>query len=82
MQKVKDLLRRAPSSEPARHAALTFAAMFGLSLLGFLNDLQSTMATGGHLPSVAILAKAAASALTAAATGLVSWGLVKIRPSS
>lgn len=77
--KLKKLLARAADSEPVRHALLTFAAAFVLSLVGFLNDVQSWMATGGHFPSVAILAKAAASALTAAATGLASLAYTKVK---
>lgn len=71
--KILRVLHQAWQPEPVRHAVYAFTASLSLSLLGFLNDVQAAMATGDHLPSVAVLGKAAMSALVGAGTGLVSW---------
>jgi hypothetical protein len=58
-------------------ALWTFLALFGLSLAGWLNDVQQWATSDGAatvFPDPSVLVKAAAAAVTAAAGGLV--GLV------
>jgi hypothetical protein len=60
----------------AAYTALwAFVGVFGLSLLGWVNDIASWAndTAAGAFPDVSVLAKAAVSAGAAAAAGLVTW---------
>lgn len=55
-------------------ALWTFIALFGLSLVGWLNDVVEAVSNDGAtvvFPDPSVLVKAAASAAAAAASGLV-----------
>lgn len=57
-------------------ALFTFVALFGLSLLGWLNDVWEWAQDKEHIvlfPDPAVLLKAAVSATVAAITGLINF---------
>lgn len=58
-------------------ALFTFVALFGLSLVEWLQDVAAWAGdqTPSEFPSVSVLAKAAVAAVAAAVTGLVNWGV-------
>lgn len=75
-QKFVQFLEAHPSFRSGlRVATYTFISMFGLSLGGFLVDVQSwaTSAEAAEFPSVAPLGKAAVAALVSALSGLSSF---------
>lgn len=76
LQRIRAATRRLPDSarRAVRTAAATFVGVFGVTLLGWVNDVAAWAGTSGaHFPSVNPLGKGAVSALCAAAVGLVTY---------
>lgn len=67
---------KAPLKRAVRTAVFSFAAVFGLSLIGWLNDVvqwANDTDAANVFPDPAVLVKAAVSAAAGAASGLVSF---------
>lgn len=67
---------KAPLKRAARTFAFSFIAVFGLSLIGWLNDVvqwANDMQAANVFPDPSVLVKAAISAAAAAASGFVSF---------
>lgn len=76
MKRIKKFLQdHPPIRSGLRVTVYTFVAMFSLSLLGFLVDVQgwATSASAADFPSVAPLGKALVAALTSSLSGLISY---------
>lgn len=58
-------------------AAWTFASMFGLALIGWLDDVGAWLDSGAahEFPDASVLVSAARSAMLAAASGLVAFAV-------
>lgn len=59
-------------------AAFTFAALFGTSVLGWVQAVIEWANSGGNVdvfPDVTVLGKAAVAAAGAAITGLLNWAV-------
>ena len=74
MSKMLELWKSDKAYAAKKTAIITFITLFGIQLLGFLNDIASWAgAEGEPFPSVSPLGKAFVAASVAAVTGLVNF---------